>query len=123
MTELICAKRLQLIVNYSNTLQTQYLGYTHARAKRWEKNGKSRTYFYIEKSKCGKYYEKKDYGYFDNVKKEYFPGDYDLRKNITFWGEEFSGEIKPETEIEQKLTQRGFTADELQKYLNYYVFG
>lgn len=55
----------------------------------WEANGKSRTYFSIEKT-WGKKCESKKYGYFDNMTDEYVPEKYgNLNNNFNYSGEKF----------------------------------
>lgn len=50
-----------------------------AYANDWQNYGKDRTYFVIyEKSNTTKHNAKIDYGYFDNINKEYIPGRHDL---------------------------------------------
>ena len=78
-------KRLENIVSLGNQRGNFYF-YTLV-ANDWVKYGKNRTYFKIVEKRNGtRHYVEGDYGYFDNIAKEYVPGkkslDWDFGGNI-----------------------------------------
>jgi len=72
-------KRVELIENLKkicDEANSHDSGYHYEmKANDWEKGNKSRTYFSIIETREGtRHYNKKDYGYFDNISNEYVEG-------------------------------------------------
>ena len=82
------AYRLELIAAKSQG--GRYVYETQVNDWKTPDGNKNRTYFAIVERhpnpKVSKHYAKKDYGYYDNIKKEYVPGKGDLNKSYTFGG-------------------------------------
>lgn len=70
MTKDVIIKRAALITAEANSHNNSF--HYELKINNWDKNGKSRTYISIVRTRdCSTHYKKKNYGYFDNVANEY----------------------------------------------------